>query len=247
MNDVITLTIQNHIAIVCMNDRASKNTFTESFIQGLIKTFTIIKHNETIKVVVLHGYDNYFCCGGTKEELIKIYEGKTVFTDLGIHDILLNCDVPVISAMQGHALGGGLVLGCFADIIVMGKQCIYSTNFMKYGFTPGFGSTYIVPKRFGDLLGREMLLSAASYYGMELKERGINAKVVDKQDVIAEALAIAEELADKPRVSLLTLKRCFRSPIKRVLPDYIRQELAMHQLTFIQPEVRHRIETLFAS
>lgn len=245
MKDVISLTRQNHIAIIKMEDRENQNTFTPSLLQGLIEAFATIKSDETIKVVVLHGYDNYFCCGGTKEELIKIYEGRGVFTDLQIHDVLLNCDVPVISAMQGHALGGGLVLASFADILVMGKQCLYSTNFMKYGFTPGFGSTYIIPHRFGDVLGREMLFSAKSYYGAELKERHVGANIVDKQEVIATAMALAYELADKPRLSLLTLKRCFSDPIKKLLPEYINSELAMHKLTFIQPEVRHRIETLF--
>ena len=245
MNDVIKLTRQNHIATVIMDDRESKNTFTTAFMQGMLDAFAAIKKDEYIKVVVLHGFDNYFCCGGTKEELVKIYEGKGIFTDLHVHDLLLNCDVPVISAMQGHALGGGLALASFADILVMGKQCLYSTNFMKYGFTPGFGSTYIIPHRFGDTLGREMLFSAKSYYGAELKERGAGAKIVEKQDVITTAMAMAEELADKPRLSLLTLKRCFSDPIKRLLPEYIKGELAMHQLTFIQPEVRDRIERLF--
>ena len=83
----------------------------------------------------------------------------------------------MISAMQGHALGGGLAFGCFADIIVMGVECIYSANFMKYGFTPGMGATYIIPRKFGEVLGTEMLLTAKNYYGSELKERGASAKI----------------------------------------------------------------------
>lgn len=245
MNEVVRITVNNSIATVIMEDRESKNTFSEDFLYSLKRVFSIIKHDETIKVVIIHGYDNYFCCGGTQTELIKIYDGKNTFTDLGIHDILLRCDVPVIAAMQGHALGGGLVFGCYADVIVMAKQAMYSTNFMKYGFTPGFGSTYIIPHRFGDVLGREMLFSAKNYSGAELLERGAGAKVVDRQMVLSVAREIAEELVEKPRLSLMVLKNHFRNLMNNDLTSHISQELAMHELTFKQLEVRDRIEKLF--
>jgi polyketide biosynthesis enoyl-CoA hydratase PksI len=245
MNDVIKYTKQSEIAVICMEDRISKNTFTDQFLQSLKNVFIKIKQDNEIKAVVLHGYDNYFCCGGTQAELIKIHEGKSNFTDLQIHDILLACNVPVISAMQGHALGGGLVLGCYADIIVLSKQSMYSTNFMKYGFTPGFGSTFIMPHRFGDILGRELLFSAKNYSGVELQERGVGAKVVDKHQVINAAMSIAEELSNMPRLALLTLKEHFRSSIQEKLTHAIQRELEMHELTFKQPEVRHRIKALF--
>ncbi len=205
MSEAVKLFKEGSIGIVVLEDREYKNTFSKSLINGLMNTFEALQRMPDIKVIVVHGYDNYFCCGGTKEELIGILEEKLQFTELNFYDLLLRCEVPVISAMQGHALGGGLVFGCYADIIVMGEECLYSANFMKYGFTPGMGATYIIPNQFGKLLGAEMLLSAKNYYGRELKERGAPAKVVKKAEVIKTAMGIARELADKP---LLSLKVC---------------------------------------
>ncbi len=116
---------------------------------------------------------------------------------------------------------------------------------MKYGFTPGFGSTYILPKRFGDLIGREMLFSARNYSGVELKDRGISAIVVDKKTVIPTAFDIAKEMTNKSKLSLITLKKHFRESIRIELNKYISDELDMHKLTFSQTEVRSRIEDLF--
>jgi polyketide biosynthesis enoyl-CoA hydratase PksI len=245
MNSVVKFSIKNEIAVVSMEDKENKNTFTETFLIELIETFNTIEKSDDIKVVVIHGFENYFCCGGTQIELIKIYEGKSVFTDLKVHDILLNCKFPVIAAMQGHAIGGGFILGCYADIMVLGKQCMYSANFMKYGFTPGFGSTYILPKRFGDLIGREMLFSARNYSGSELKDRGVSATIVDKKTVIPTAFDIAEEMTHKSKFSLVTLKKHFRDSVKMELNQCILEELDMHKLTFSQTEVRSRIEDLF--
>ncbi len=248
MNETVKLTQQkNNIALVTMEDKEYKNTFSKQLIEGLVDVFEAIRNDIGVKAVVIHGYDNYFCCGGTKEELISIFEGKARFTDLNFYDLLLRCEVPVIAAMQGHALGGGLAFGCYADLIVMAEECLYSTNFMKYGFTPGMGATYIVPRKFGHVLGTEMLFSARNYYGGELRDRGASAKVVKKENVIKTALHLADELADIPVLPLKELKRRLAGPIRKALPGVIHEELIMHNACFSQPEVRDRIESYFGN
>lgn len=244
MNDVVKLQYPTpEIAEVIMEERTYRNTFSEALIQGLTTTFSTLRA-ET-KVVVIHGFENYFCCGGTQEELLKLTEGKMTFADLSFYRLLLDCEVPTISAMQGHALGGGLAFGCYADLIVMAEECLYSTNFMKYGFTPGMGSTYIIPRKLGELLGHEMLYTAKNYHGGELKQRGVTVPVVKKQDVVSTAIALAKELAEKPLISLKVLKKHLTEKIQLELPAVVEKEIAMHGITFILPEVKERIKQLF--
>lgn len=246
MTKVVTLTYpEPTIAVVEMADRAARNTFSHALMEGLMHTFESIQRNNEIKVVVIHGYENYFCCGGTQEELLKIFEGKITFADLSFYRLLLDCEVPTISAMQGHGIGGGLAFGCYADFIIMAEEALYSANFMRYGFTPGMGATYMIPRKFGELLGGEMLYSANNFHGGKLRERGIPATVVRKQEVIPTALRLASDLAEKPRTSLKLLKAHLTQVIKAELPTIIEQELAMHEVSFAQPEVREKIETLF--
>ena len=233
------------IATVAMEDRASKNTFSPELVTGLFDVFARIRDEARAKVVLVHGFDNYFCCGGTQAELLAIQEGRLQFTDARFFDLLLQCEVPALAAMQGHALGGGLAFGCFADLIVLAEECLYSANFMRYGFTPGMGATYIVPRKFGEILGAEMLYGAANYHGGELKSRGAGARVVKKAEVIATATALARELAEKPRIALLELKRTLAATIRAELPRVIEREVEMHRVTFAQPGVRARIEGRF--
>lgn len=251
MNRPVNVDIRNGIAQVEMAEKEYRNTFAPHLINALKAVFEDLNRDSSVKVVVLHGYDSYFLCGGTKKELMDLHEGAISkekgpeFADLNFHGLLLDCQVPVISAMQGHALGGGLALGLFADIVIMGQQCLYSANFMKYGFTPGMGATYIVPYKLGRLLGTEMLLSARNYFGKELKERGCPAHVVDKKEVIPSALKVAEELAAKPLGALKLLKRNLSGEVRDALPKVIDEELAMHRISFAQDEVRDRIENFF--
>jgi polyketide biosynthesis enoyl-CoA hydratase PksI len=245
MNDVVKFRQDGHVGIIALEEREFKNTFSKRFIEGVTEAFQQANKIPDLKVIVVHGFENYFCCGGTKEELIGIFEGTLKFNDLDFFSLPLRCEIPVISAMQGHALGGGLAFGSYADMIVLGRECLYSANFMKYGFTPGMGANYIIPKKFGALLGTEMLLSAKNYSGEELRERGVPMKVVKRDDVIEVALKLASELADKPLLSLKVLKRYLTREIVATLPQVIEDELAMHKTTFAQPEVRKRIEELF--
>ncbi len=253
MGSVIKLVQQGEIGIVILEDREYKNTFSKTFVKELKETFGEISNNMKLKVVLVHGYDNYFCCGGTKEELVELSKsitngtGEVALAELDFFDLFIRCELPVIAAMQGHAMGGGLSLGCFADVIVLGEECVYNAVFMKYGFTPGMGATYIIPRKLGEALGNEMLFTAQNYYGSDLKERGAPVKIVKKQEVIEVALSIARELAERPRLSLEVLKEHLNRQIKKELKDVVARENAMHRITFTQPEVQNKIEELFGN
>ena len=84
----------------------------------------MIKARLTYKVVVLTGYDTYFASGGTRESLLAVHEARAKFTDVNLYSLPLECRIPVISAMQGHGIGGGFVLGLFADFVVLGGESV---------------------------------------------------------------------------------------------------------------------------
>lgn len=236
---------KNNIATITIDDIPNKNCMSPEFFGGLRKVSEEIRSNTETKVVVFHGLGSYFCSGGNKQLLLDISEEKKKYTDIGFFHYLLDCDVPTIAAMQGHAIGGGLIFGMYADAIVMAEECIYSANFMHYGFTPGVGATIVIPEKCGKILGNEMLLSGKDYLGRELKERGISAHVVKKADVLQTAMSLAKNLAEKPLISLKILKHHLNIKLRNELPSIIAAELEMHRLTFTRPEVKARIEKLF--
>jgi len=94
-------------------------------------------------------------------------------------------------------------------------------------------------------LAEEMLLGGANYLGQDLKERGIPFPVLAQHEVMPYALERARQLAEKPRISLITLKNHLVARWRRELPAMITQEVAMHATTFHQPEVRQNIMNSF--
>ncbi len=228
-----------------MQDKVHKNTFSEELTRGLVEAFEKVKTRTDYKAVILTGYDSYFACGGTQEGLLYLSEGKGKFTDTNLYSLALDCPIPVISAMQGHGIGGGFVMGLFADFVILGRENIYTANFMKYGFTPGMGATLILPQKLGISLAEEMLLAARTYRGEDLQKRGIPFPVLPREEIAEYALETAYALAEKPRISLITLKDHLVANLREELPKVIDQEVAMHEKTFHQPEVRDRIKSLF--
>ena len=233
------------LAVVGMEDRVSKNRSSPAFIAGIESAFREIARRQETRAVVIHGYDNYFCCGGSREELLLLASREAVFTDLPFYDQLLRCELPVVAAMGGHAIGGGLVFGAYADVLVLAEESLYSANFLHYGFTPGMGATWVIPKKFGFTLGWEMLFTARNYQGGELRARGAPVRFARKAGVLDAALAVAREIADKPAFALRELKRCYYASIRDELAAAVRKELAMHDATFARPEVHARIRSLY--
>ncbi|KJS64700.1 MAG: hypothetical protein JL50_19400 [Peptococcaceae bacterium BICA1-7] len=238
--------IDDNIALVAMQDRENRNMFSGGIVNGLIARLSEISQNENIKAVILTGYENIFSMGGTREELLNIADKKNHFTDASVfYNGLLECQVPVISAIQGHANGGGLALGLFADIVVMSEESIYSASFMKYGFTPGLGATYILREKLGANLAAEMMFTAKSYRGDELKNRAAPVLFRKQKDVLSEAFSIAKMLCEKPLYALKVLKRDLSGRVLEELPAIIQREMDMHDQTFSHPEVRKRINYYF--
>ncbi len=247
-SDVVTLEeVEPGIAKITMQDRVHKNSFSRGLIEGLADAFEQVGRQDHLKAVVLTGYDSYFASGGTQETLLSLHDGDGRFTDKPLYDLPLHCPIPVISAMQGHGIGGGFVMGLFADFVVLSRESLYTTNFMKYGFTPGFGSTCVVKEKLGLSLAQEMLMTAQSYRGDELARRGVPFPVVSRTEVLDVALSLARSVAEKPRVSLVTLKNHLVGDMRVTLPGITALEVAMHEKTFHIPEVRERIEALFKS
>ena len=247
MHPSVTLqTIGQGIVQMTMEDRETRNAFSPRLVQDLVHAFEDVGRRDDCKVVVLTGYDSFFSTGGTREGLLALQSGRGTFADTNIYSLPLECPVPVISAVQGHALGGGFVLGLYADFVLLSRESVYTTNFMEYGFTPGMGATLVVPMKLGTALGHEMLLAAQTYRGQELKDRGVPFAVYPRDQVLDKAIEMARRLADKPRLSLVTLKEHLTATLRRELPTVVAQEVVMHEKTFRQAGVRERIEKLLA-
>ncbi|CAN7392135.1 SDR family NAD(P)-dependent oxidoreductase [Trinickia sp. LjRoot230] len=248
-SDVVTAFVHpDGVLEIGMADRDAKNMFSDALSYGLAQAFEHVAASRGYKVVVLTGYDMYFSSGATRETLTAIHAGRARFIDNPLFRLPLDCTIPVIAGMQGHAMGAGWALGMFADIALVGDASRFRSPYLDYGFTPGAGATLIFPHVVGLDLARESLLSAREYSGVDLAARGLRHAVLARDDVRAAALALAGTLARADRAVLVALKRRWAFDLRRQLETALERELAMHAQTFVgQRDTLARIEHSFGA
>jgi len=246
MSELIKLIEHNdNICIFHMDDTKEKNTFHEEFIEEMIIKLNMLQNNEKYKAVVLKGLPDIFCAGAAKSELLKLFEGNLSVKDLVLSELLIQIPVPVIAAMEGGAVGGGLVVGLCADIIIMAERSMYGGGFTDLGFTPGMGFTRLLQGLVGEYIANEMMFTGKLYKGRYFKEQSLVNYVLPKEDVMNKALYLAEIISEKPIGTLKTLKYSLSMKKRQTLIEARVHEDFMHKITFNQPEVKKIIEDMY--
>ncbi|MGV4982351.1 polyketide synthase [Streptomyces sp. NRAIS4] len=239
--DVVGLSWQGPVAVLRMADHRGRNTFGPELSRGLVAAVERAVAEPRTRVLLVEGMPELFCAGGSQRELVNFARGEGSFDTDDFFRVFARCPLPVVASVQGHAIGGGLVLALYADAAVFSERSVYTGNFMRYGFTPGMGATHLFPARFGAELGREMLYTARNYRGAELRERGAPVRVVPHDKVPGTALDLAMSMSSAPRPSLELLKADLTAPLLAATDAAIAREAAMHRTSFRLPEVMERI------
>jgi len=225
-----------------MADEKGKNAFSEAFVADLELGLNTVCTSRTVKVLVITGLPDVFASGAPKGLLARLARGELVPTDIMLSKAILDVPVPTIAAMQGHATGGGLALGLCADILLMARESRYGASFMNMGFTPGMGMTRLLEHVFSPAIAHELLYTGQFRRGRELIGcSGVNY-ILPESEVCAKAFDVALQIAEKPRCSLELLKRTLSIGRRQAFEESRTIEAMMHSISFMQNEVRTRIE-----
>lgn len=198
----VTVAVADRVALVTMADIASGNAISPALADGLLAGLADAAADPSVHVVVVTGLADRFSCGASQEYLAAV---DRVPVEPFVR-AFLRCPLPVVAAMRGHAVGGGLTQGLYADLPVLSERSVYAANFLNFGLAPEYGTTWVLPARLGSALGTELLLTARGYRGAELRDRGAPLRIVPHERVLPVALEQAERIARAPRHALTLLK-----------------------------------------
>ena len=248
MSNVVTMTcVGDGIFRLNMDDPQNENRLSDQLISAFSVALKDVAKEPTLKVLLITGRKDVFCAGATLEVLKELTNGTTDAKDLLLPHHLLNFPVPIIAAVEGHAVGGGLVLALYCDMVVAAERSRYGLNFTHMGFTPGIGTTSLLPALVGYSFASEMLLTAKFYKGRELRDRGLFNYVVSADEVLKVALELAQRIAEKPKHVLELMKDTLALPRRRALQEALSREHLMHQVCFSRPDTALRIEEMYLS
>lgn len=228
-----------------MADVKGKNALSHQMIGDLLEAFEEIQKDRDARVLLLSGTADYFCTGASAEMIQDISGGNLVANDIDLAIELISFPIPVIASMEGSAMGGGLVLALCSDITLASESARYGFNFTDLGFTPGMGTTGLLPDLIGYQRAAEMMMTGKMYKGRDLQQTGIFNYVAERDQVAAQSLEIADRLVDKPAHVLRKLKESLSEPRIKRIKDVLLKENEMHTYCFQQDETRSQIERNF--
>jgi len=203
--------VTDGLATITVNRPKSLNALNGEVLQELRTILEKISENENIRVLIFTGTgEKAFVAGADISELAEFnaLQGKQ-FAANG-HDIMTriqNLPIPVIAAVNGFALGGGLELALACDFIYASETAKFGLPEITLGIIPGFGGTQRLPRILGKNLAKEMIFTGKTISAEEGREMGFVNKVLPSASLMEEAQKTAAAIAAKGKVSLNAAKQ----------------------------------------
>ena len=220
INDRIELTIENHISHVCLSRADKMNSLDKKMLEAIPLVGEKLRSDSSIRVVIVSGDGGNFCAGLDKSNFSAMLNQKQsqsvpkVLAERsnGIANSLQyvvwmwrELPIPVIAAVDGFALGGGLQIALGADFRYASKNSRYSILELKWGLIPDMSSTQIMRHIIRDDVIRELTYTARLFSAQEAKEWGFVTEIVD--DPLVHSMAIAKDIVQKNPDAIRAAKR----------------------------------------
>jgi enoyl-CoA hydratase len=192
--DQLLTSVHEKVLTITINRPEVRNAINRPTAQALFDTFTQFDHDDSLSVAVLAGANGTFCSGADLKAIAD-KRGNRVEADIslpapeGCTRMLLT--KPVIAAVEGHAVAGGLELALWCDLRVASETSVFGVYCRRWGVPLVDGGTIRLPRLIGHSRALDMILTGRGVGGVEAAEMGLVNRLVAN----GEALAVAQELA----------------------------------------------------
>ena len=198
--------------------RGPNNFFDQALIGDLADAFEALDEDPSCRVIVLASEGKHFCAGANfgssadREERAQrtAEDGNPLYREAVR---LFRNKKQVIAAVQGAAVGGGFGLAMMPDFRVACPEARFTANFVKLGFTPGFGLTHTLPRIIGEQAATDMFYTGRRIGGEEAHALGIVDRLVPQSEVREAAIAYAREIAENAPLALVSLRMQMRGDL----------------------------------
>lgn len=230
-NDAVLYEKSGYIGIITLNRPENRNSMTDDILSGLEARVRQIKDDPDLRCVIITGKGTSFCAGADFKSGAQRNPGdrplqpnEKSFAMYQPFLSVLEIEVPVIGALNGHAIGGGMGLALVCDMRVANQDAKYGSNFTKLGLHPGMATTYLLPRFIGIPKTAELLFTGRIITGTEAAEIGLANYALPVDDVFPKAMELAKEVASCAPIANRWTKKSLYNNV-----DWNPQEAALHE------------------
>lgn len=238
----LTLSRRDNGVLLITIDRPEKyNAADEGMHAELARIWRDVAADPDVRVAVITGAGKAFSAGGDLamvERMAGDYDRvSAMLTEMSelVYN-MINCDKPIVSAINGVAVGAGAVVALLADVAIVAEDARIGDGHVKLGVAAGDHAAIIWPLLAGMAKARYYLLTGEMITGTEAERIGLAAKALPREDVLPEALRVADVLATGAQQAIRLTKRALNNWLRNAGPIFD-QSAAYEMLTFMGPDV----------
>ncbi|WP_216893163.1 crotonase/enoyl-CoA hydratase family protein [Nocardia alni] len=224
-----------------LNSPETRNAISGDEIVGaLVEAADRANRDRTVRAVVLTGAGTAFSAGGNVKDMASgaglfggaSHQQRTGYRD-GIQRIpraLYACEVPLVAAVNGPAVGAGCDLAMMCDLRIASSNAFFAESFVKLGIIPGDGGAWFLPRVIGPARAAEMALTGDRVDAATALDWGMVSRVVEPDQLLDEALALARRIAVNPPVAVRMAKKLLREAQHQSLDQLLEMSAAMQAI-----------------
>lgn len=243
----------DHIETWTLNLPDSRNPISDpAIVDALCAQVALVNADHDVRAVVLTGAGSAFSAGGNVKDMVdrtgmfggSPYELRDGYRG-GIQRIpraLYHCEVPVVAAVNGPAVGAGCDLAVMCDLRVASSRAWFAESFVQLGIIPGDGGAWLLTKAIGPARAAEMALTGDRVKADQALEWGLVNQVVEPENLLDAAHALAARVAKNPPHSVRMAKKLLRESQHQSLESLLELSAAMQALAHHTQDHREALE-----
>lgn len=237
MAEFIDYRIDEHVGVITLNRPEVMNALNRQMYAELEAAFRDAQRDPEVRCVLLTGTGRAFCSGDDVRQIMlgedrdetvtRLRDARPRPTPAAV--AILECDKPVVAAVNGAAVGWGMDLALFADIRIASDSAKFGELFIKRGLIADLGGLWRLPRVVGPSKAAELLFTGDIISAQEAERIGLVSQVAPAAELLETAMAMARKIAANPPIALRYMKEGLRRSVHGSMADmgeYIGNSLA---------------------
>jgi len=236
----------NGVMLVTIAGQDAVNSLDAAQHRELTTVWRDLAARDDVRVIVVTGRGSAFCAGGNMEmerglagnyaaAVAIMTEARELVTSM------IECDKPIVSAINGAAAGAGLAVALLADISIAGEDVVLADGHTRIGLVAGDHAALIWPLLCGMARAKYYLLTGRRVDGVTAERIGLVSTAVPRADVLSEAMAVADGLAAGPQHALQWTKRSLNHWVRSAGPAF-EASASLELVSMLGPDFAEGIE-----
>ena len=226
--DQLQYQLSEGVAVVTMNRPESMNSMSSKMLRELFRVFSFIAENDSVNVVILTGMGRKAFSAGL--DLKELSQGVDVFFQkidgCDVVNAIENCGCPVIGAINGCAITGGLELALACDFLIASNTAKFADTHARVGLIPAWGMSQKLPRLIGVNRAREMSLTGRFISVEEACHWGLINHVCEEDALLDKAMSIAQSILNCDQAAISATRQVIDYGWRTSLEQGLESELA---------------------